>query len=175
MNLLLGLTFLLILSSKRSQAQDDSLAGSFLSGITIKNPIRKPINQGKKALFTVIEYISQLECDVCCYVCLRNGIFRNLIYANRPISFSFFLLHRFLIEFTCNVLISVFITFIYIHAEKKTFHRFFHDTMTQFSFSCIWCEIFWIPPHKRSRLQKYVSKKWKKTLRRWRGSWIFFS
>lgn len=111
MNLLLGLSFLLLASPRRSLAQDDSLAGSFLSGRTGQK-------SNKKGPIYCYWIYHQLECGVCCYVCLRNGIFRNLIYANRPISFSFFLLEwDSLIELFW--LKSVFITFIYIQCWKE--------------------------------------------------------
>lgn len=71
MKIILGLAVLFATSPRQSHAQDDSLAGSFLSG-TIPEP--------KQALFTVIEWTTP---SVRHNMCLSNGIFWNLICANR--------------------------------------------------------------------------------------------
>lgn len=145
MKLVLGLSLLLITSSRHSHAQDDSLAGSFLSGTqNSASPIRNQM-RAKSEPYLLLLNISAPS--VCYYVCLRNGIFRNLIYANRPQRSMLFLsrLIRFLMELSCSILIGTRDTLDFPIEESWSDTVPFiapFDTMTQFSIDWLWCEIF---------------------------------
>ena len=68
MKIILGLTFLL-LTSRRSEAQDDSLAGSFLSGRTMNDClIRRQTNerQARKPYLLLLN----ISAPVCATMCV---------------------------------------------------------------------------------------------------------